>query len=84
MTLSPILIALSGLLLTAIGALVGGGIAWGRLGAERKADRDKIDALEEKVDKLTAAVATLTVQIAVLTDRDERPVVGTGKHAALS
>ena len=73
MTLSPILLALLGLLLSALGAVVAGGIAWGRFASAldrlREDHRETRDEVKRLVDTVTkhavtqSRVETLEVEV---------------------
>lgn len=83
MTLSPIALALLGFLLAAIGALLGGGVAWGALKRDTTATRNKVDKLEGKVEELLTQLARLATSVAVLTDRADR-TGHTGQHKTIT
>lgn len=77
-TLSPVLLALCGLLLSALGAITAGGVAWGRfanaldrLREDHRETRDEVKRLVDTVTGLAIArqrIDTLEAEVKVLRD----------------
>ena len=61
MTISPILLALCGLLLSALGAVVAGGIAWGRFASALDRLREDHRELRTEVQRAVDAVTGLAI-----------------------
>lgn len=72
MTISPIILGLLGLLLTAVTALITGGITWGTFREQLRAQGSEIKDLKVEIHKLTATVHELTLKLALVADRHER------------
>jgi uncharacterized protein (DUF3084 family) len=84
-TISPILLALLGLLVSALGALLAGGVAWGRFAAAldrlREDHRELRTEVQRAVDAVTGlAVARTRLDVLEAEVKDLR----TAKHAAAS
>ena len=77
MTISPVLLALCGLLLSALGAVIAGGVAWGRFAAAldrlREDHRETRDEVKRLVDTVTGlAVARTRIDALEAETRDLR------------
>lgn len=84
-TLTPPLLALAGLLVAALGALLGGGVAWGRFAAtleQLRSDHADLRADVKRAAEAGAQIAVLQQSVADLKARVE--VLGDRSHKAAS
>jgi len=72
MTISPVILGLLGLLLTAVTALITGGVTWGTFREQLRIQGDEIKDLKVEIHKLTETVHELTLKLALVADRHER------------
>jgi outer membrane murein-binding lipoprotein Lpp len=71
-TVSPLVLGLIGLLLTAGGILVGVAVTWGSMKTTVSQLQSVVKDLSGKVEELHAEIGKLSREVAVLQDRDAR------------
>lgn len=92
-TLTPALLALGGLLVAALGAILGGGVAWGRFAATLEQLRADHTTLVAKVERATAdgaqiaalqqSVADIRAEVAGLRQSRHDHGASLARHATL-
>jgi hypothetical protein len=72
MTIAPAFLGLLGLLLSAVTALITGGVTWGTFREQLRMQGAEIKDLKVEIHKLTITVHELTLKLVIVADRHER------------